>query len=312
MNIALRLGGSAAVLLAAPAIALANPASFSHSGNFCSSAPVENALSGGENAINGFGNQAVGVNMGAGQWMSDLTDSGPGNTPSNSQGFNYPATSSSAGAGGLARPGAFGSNVYAWNGAGLDTNYSIAWSGNQQDTHDERTGFPPSTRHGELMAGYLYSIRVLPDLDPVITLASTGIADLLTASGADEYSVTLYIDGEDFAATPEIGTWTAELLSGGTAITYYGQDTSDFLKTDQTISNFVRVTSTTAGIYGVGNYVTFSGLTGDFSIELTGVSHGVVLNGFDVAFAPTPGTLALLGLGLMLPVALRRRRQRAA
>jgi hypothetical protein len=312
MNIALRLGGSAAVLLVAPAIALANPAGFSHSGNFCSTAPVENALSGGENAINGFGGEAVGVNMGAGQWMSDLTDSGPGNTPVNSQGFNYPATSTSAGAGALGRPGAFGNNLYAWNGAGLDPSYSISWDAIQQDTHDERTGFPPITRHGELIAGYLYTPRVSPTFDPVISLSSTGIADLLAASGKDEYSVTLYIDGEDAAATPEIGTWMAELLAGGTPITYYGVDTSDFLKTDQTISNFVQVTSTTAGVYGAGNYVTFSGLTSDFEIALTGISHGVVLNAFDVAFAPTPGTLALLGLGLLLPVALRRRRQHAA
>jgi hypothetical protein len=105
-------------LLAAPFLllpvsgAMAN-SGLSHSGNFCSIAPVENALVGGENAINGFGGQAAGINADAGAWFSDFTGSGPTSPIPNSQGFRYSSTETITGAGGVARPGAANANLYA-------------------------------------------------------------------------------------------------------------------------------------------------------------------------------------------------------
>jgi hypothetical protein len=303
----LHIAAAAALSLAVPVAATAQTfdSTYSHSGNFCSTAPVENGLAGGENGpFGGFGNEAVGVNMAAAQWMNDLTST---QAPFNSQGFNYGASDTAAGAGALARPGAAGTNLYSWNGAGLPDSYSVSWTANRQDANDNRTVWPPITRHGQLMAGYLYAF----DIGDTITLSSSGIADLLTAAEVDEYSVTLYINGEEDANPPEITTYTAALTAGGTPITYYGEDVNEFLDSDQTVSNFVQITSTTPGVYQGGNYITFSGLTSDFSITLTGVGSGVVLNGFDVNIpaVPLPGTLALLSVGVLLPGVLRRRKR---
>jgi hypothetical protein len=286
--------------------AMANSA-LSHSGNFCSIAPVENALAGGENGISGFGGQAAGINAYAGAWFSDFTGSGPTSPIQNSQGFFYSASETISGAGGAARPGVANANLYAWNGSGLPGGYSISFSGDLQDTHDSRQE-PTLTRHGELMGGFLHSI---PGTGATITLSSTGIAPLLAASNGTTYSVTLYIDGENPPTGTEITTWTAALTAGGAPITYFGLDDTEFVvsPSTETIGDFVQVTSTVAGAYQSGNYVTFTGLTSDFAITLTGIADGVVLNGFDVVFVPAPGTLALMGLGLLLP-ALRRRRTR--
>lgn len=255
-------------------------------GNFCSVAQIQDA--------------PAGINTRFGQWNDFTNASG-----------QYAANDDSTVAGVSTTVVSF-SNGTAVN---LSGGFLLEWTGVAQDTHDQRVGDGSVVTTGDeqLFAGYLSAPAIAGS---AITLAGTGVKSAFefeVGSNIESYDVYLYIDGESDGSFPEVSNWEAE-LTGGTGPTdtfFSGMDADDFiLLTDGGLGDFAQVTATSVGADQAGNYVKFSGITSDnFEVTLTGVDHGIVLNGFEIVAIPEPSSSLVLGGLLALSVLPVRRRK---
>jgi hypothetical protein len=323
MKMSIKALAVAAPLALAP---FASHAAVVISGNFCSTAPVENSLSGGENGVSGLGGEAVGLNTGPGQWFNDLTQTTA--AQGNSQGFGYGPVDSTTGAGALARPGAAGDNLFYNDGTGVTDAFTLSWTGDLQDDFDARA--PATSRSDELMGGFLQGVETAGG---DITLVSSSSMDAVIAEAAGKlgveaagltYDLYLYIDSE----LSEMGSYSATVTDDNGSYTFYGNNAADFIGTEPggTFTpgtyTFVQAdfaSEAAAVAAGDSNYVRFTGLTGDFSVTLQGLtantipgvttSAGIALNGFEIVI-PAPAPLALLAAGL-IGLGLSRRKAKS-
>jgi len=197
------------------------------------------------------------------------------------------------------------SNV-AYEGGAPATGVTVTWGGSSgvsQNTNDDV--FRPAhiqDGHDEMMAGYLQASKFgEPGFTPLITLEVTGL-DVAAFGGS--YSVILYFDGDgDVEGSGAVSFEISDGVIAAPAV--YGRDGGSQYAVDNDgtdpLSLYTPITSSDALNPTTGNYVLFTGLTGeDFTATLTGNvnEHGVALNGFQII--PEPATLLLVCGGLLL------------
>jgi len=163
------------------------------------------------------------------------------------------------------------------------------------------TAVSDSTGDGCLMRGYLYRFSTLAP--PSITVA--GLGPSFTAHG---YGVLVYFDGQNATGTPSDWITQYTLTAGGSTFgTVFGKDAAGV----NFSGTFSEASGSTAGSATAGNYVRFDGLkTSAFTLTATPISGDGPINAIQIVSVPEPASLALLILGLTLPLAARLGRGR--
>lgn len=182
---------------------------------------------------------------------------------------------------------------------GARTTIDVFWTSPGLGRHDWDMGDPDDS----LMHGYLDSFKPKGGDEAVVT-----VSDVLGTTESP-FDVYVYFDGngtEDREGAFTIGDTT-----------YYAKDLAGHNWDGPDGGPFVQVTSTDPDNPGVGNYVVFRDVLGDFVLTThsigkdSGPGTGLPINGMQIV--PEPATVVMLLSGLLVPallLLLRRRRSR--
>ncbi len=190
----------------------------------------------------------------------------------------------------------FGSQLNVLDSFGEQTTVDIQWI----SPSTWRNDWEIASADDRLMHGFLDSVH--PDGDQAVVT----VTDVLGTIGSP-FDVYVYFDGN--SEVDRRGGYTI----GDT--TYYMEDLVDWAGPDG--GPFVQVTSTDPNNPGVGNYVVFRGVQGDFVLTAHGMpgdpkqgdpgakwyqpGNGPPINGIQIVVPEPAALLLLLGALLMLP-----------
>jgi len=151
---------------------------------------------------------------------------------------------------------------------------------------------PPYGGNDYLMHGYIYPSGAS------MTVTVAGLGQTFASHG---YNVIVYFDGDNST------DWTTDYT-----ISVGGADVATISGKDLANANFSG-TFDDATTDGVGNYVRFTGLTGNtFTLTATPVAGTAPINGIQIVSAPEPLSMALLAVGLAIPLGLARKSRKSA
>ena len=208
--------------------------------------------------------------------------------------------------------GAPGSNQANWNNAegssnstgqslqdenGQETDTTLKWTYSGKGWN---ANISDADGNGCLMKGYIYQFSGPP------SVTVSGLGSPFTTSG---YDVIVYFDGPNGGGS-DVDWVTAYAINDGvTTATIYGKDA----KTAGWSGTFIQAFGTSTTDATPGNYVRFTGLTGNtFTLTATPVTGSGPINGLQIVSVPEPLSMALLAVGLAIPLGLARKSRKSA